>query len=80
MPWFEHELGLSGDDESIRRTVDTVLHGPESLQRPFLDHAVALMKDSQVFGDRLQLRLLRATAAAGMASLELIADLASRKL
>ena len=80
MPWFEHELGLPGDDESIRRTVDTVLHGPEPLQRPFLDRALALMRDGQVFGDRLQIRVLRATAAAGMASVELIADLASSKL
>ena len=80
MPWFEREIGLTADDDQILRTVDFILHASYALQRPFLQRAVEMMRDGQVSGKRLQMRLFHALTEAGIPSKELIAELASRHL
>jgi len=50
------------------------------LQRPFLQRVVQRMLDGMVFGAHLQKRFLHALRETGVASKELIAEMASRQL
>lgn len=80
MPWFERELGLAVDDSQILPTVDCVLRASHAVQRPFLRRVVELMQDGRVSGERLQMRFFRVLTEAGVASKEIVAEIASRHL
>ena len=75
MPWIEFELGLA-DEVPILNTVNLALRGPVAFKKVFMEQALVFLREGKVSSKRLQQRLYDEIIDSGLASKELIQDLA----
>ena len=79
MPWIEFELGLA-DEVPILHTVNLALRGPVAFKKVFLEQALVFLREGKVSRKRLQQKLYDEIIDSGLASKELVQDLASSHL
>jgi hypothetical protein len=79
MPWIELELGLA-DEGPILNTVNLALRGPLAFKKVVLGKALVFLQEGKVSSKRLQQKLYDESIDSGLASKELIQDLASSHL
>jgi hypothetical protein len=75
MPWIEFELGLA-DEAPILNTLNLALRGPIAFKKVFLEKALVLLREGKISRKKLQEELYGEIIDSGLASKELIQDLA----
>ena len=78
-PWFAFDLSRP-DDNSIRRTADMVLGGPQPLKQALLPIAIQSIESGTIPSERLRRKLLSEIVAANLAGQDLIGKLARESL
>ncbi len=78
-PWFAFDLSRP-DDNSIRRTADMVLGGPQPLKQALLPIAIQSIESGTIPSERLRRKLLSEIVAANLAGPDLVGKLARESL
>jgi hypothetical protein len=79
MPWIEFELELA-DEVPILNTMNLALRGSIAFKKVFLKQALVFLREGKVSPKRLQQELYDEIIDSGLASKELVQDLASSHL